>query len=194
MPTEVLNLNDPRVIRTRQLIINAFADLLRQKDFNSITISDITKKATINRSTFYAHFSDKYALVDGYLSNGFIDFIRKRVESNAILNEETIRNIVISLCEYHEASNKRCMKSYDAIAPLLEKNIKIQLANFISSLMSKSCIESDQRTLELAITMMTWSIYGVTFSWNMEGRAESPHEFAEKILPLLKGYIEPQTC
>ncbi|MFK0522039.1 TetR/AcrR family transcriptional regulator [Paenibacillus illinoisensis] len=187
---DILNPSDPRVIRTRNLIVDAFAYLLKIKDFNSITINDITNKATINRTTFYAHFPDKYALIDGYLSNSFIEFVYRRVESNATLNEETIKNIVISLCEFHEASNKRCMKSYDSISPHLEKNTKIQLENFLSQLLTKSCTESARRSLDLAITMLTWSIYGVTYRWNMDGRIESPQVLAEKILPMLKGYLE----
>ncbi len=63
--TEV-NPNDPRVVRTRQLIIDAFVDLLGKKDFYSITVSDISKQATINRATFYAHFTDKFALIDRF--------------------------------------------------------------------------------------------------------------------------------
>lgn len=190
---DILNQSDPRVVRTRNLIVDAFAYLLKIKDFNSITINDITNKATINRTTFYAHFPDKYALIDGYLTNGFIEFIYRRVESNATLNEETIKNIVISLCEFHEESNKRCVKSYDSISPHLEKNTKIQLENFLSQLLTKSCTESARRSLDLAITMLTWSIYGVTYRWNMDGRIESPQVLAEKILPMLKGYLDHKT-
>lgn len=190
MPTvSALNLNDPRVVRTRQLIIDAFTSLMNKQDFNSITISEIAKKATINRATFYAHFPDKYALIDGFLSNAFIDFVQKRINSNRNLDEETVKSIVVALCEYHEASNKRCMRGYDDIAPLVEKNIKIQLENFIAQLMNESCKQSDSRTREIAITMLTWSIYGITFSWNLEGRSETPNQFADRVMPLLKSFL-----
>lgn len=38
--------------------------LLKNSDFNSITIRKITEKAQVNRSTFYLHYQDKYDLVD----------------------------------------------------------------------------------------------------------------------------------
>jgi len=190
MTVSEINLNDPRVIRTRQLIIDAFDHLLGMKDFNSITVSDISKQATINRATFYAHFPDKYALIDGYLSSTFIDFVYSRVERNAELSEETIMNIVISLCEYHETSNKRCMKNYDTVASLVEKSIKAQLEIFILNLMIKDCEDTDRETLEIAANMLTWSIYGITYRWNLERKPEFPQDFAIKILPILKGYIE----
>lgn len=55
---------DPRTVRTRKLIVEAFNQLIISKSFEQITVKDITEQATINRATFYAHFVDKYALLD----------------------------------------------------------------------------------------------------------------------------------
>lgn len=54
---------DPRVLRTRKLIMDSFINLSEQKDFTDITIKDITTEAMINRATFYYHFEDKYDLL-----------------------------------------------------------------------------------------------------------------------------------
>ena len=50
---------DPRVKRTRGLILQAFGEILAEKGFHSLSVQDITEKAGINRATFYAHFEDK---------------------------------------------------------------------------------------------------------------------------------------
>ena len=55
---------DPRVKRTRQLLQRAFLELFEEKGIESIGIQEITDRATVNRATFYAHFPDKYALLD----------------------------------------------------------------------------------------------------------------------------------
>ncbi|MEH7175975.1 TetR/AcrR family transcriptional regulator, partial [Priestia megaterium] len=55
---------DPRIIRTRKLLMDAFIKVTRKKDFKDITIRDITDEATVNRATFYSHFQDKYDLMD----------------------------------------------------------------------------------------------------------------------------------
>lgn len=47
---------DPRFLRTRKLIMEAFMELVIEKEFKSITIKDITQRATVNRATFYYHF------------------------------------------------------------------------------------------------------------------------------------------
>ena len=62
---------DPRVTRTRQLILDAFMELLHEKSFEVITIQDIADGATINRVTFYAHFQDKFALLEYTIRSRF---------------------------------------------------------------------------------------------------------------------------
>ncbi|MFC5702640.1 TetR/AcrR family transcriptional regulator C-terminal domain-containing protein [Cohnella faecalis] len=49
---------DPRIIRTRQLIRDAFIDLLQEIELEKITVNRIAERATINRVTFYLHYRD----------------------------------------------------------------------------------------------------------------------------------------
>ncbi|MDN2453240.1 TetR/AcrR family transcriptional regulator [Lactobacillus sp. UCMA15818] len=62
--------SDKRIIKTERLIKSTFIDLLIQKDCSKITIKEICNKALISKSTFYAHYEDKYtllqALIDEY--------------------------------------------------------------------------------------------------------------------------------
>lgn len=51
-------------IRSKNLIRQAFLDLLNEKTFEKITATDIIKRADINRSTFYAHYPDARGLMD----------------------------------------------------------------------------------------------------------------------------------
>ena len=50
--------------RTKQLIQKSFMEILQNKSFDSITVGDIAKAASINRGTFYLHFLDKFDLLD----------------------------------------------------------------------------------------------------------------------------------
>ena len=51
-------------VRSRKLIRNAFKELLKEKSFEKITVTDIVKEADINRSTFYAHYPDVLGLIE----------------------------------------------------------------------------------------------------------------------------------
>ena len=54
---------DLRIIKTKKILFEALVTLMEQKDFEKIKISDICDQALINRSTFYAHYEDKYDLL-----------------------------------------------------------------------------------------------------------------------------------
>ena len=53
-----------RNTETRGLIKEAFTVLMKEKGFQTLTVSDITRKAGINRGTFYLHYVDKYDLLE----------------------------------------------------------------------------------------------------------------------------------
>lgn len=54
---------DPRVRRSRRALKEALLALLREKDFDAISVQDITGRAELNRATFYLHYQDKEELL-----------------------------------------------------------------------------------------------------------------------------------
>ncbi|MGU3647473.1 TetR/AcrR family transcriptional regulator [Staphylococcus saprophyticus] len=52
------------MVKTRKTINDRFYELFEQKDFDKITVKDITEHAQIGRKTFYLHYIDKYDLLD----------------------------------------------------------------------------------------------------------------------------------
>src|SRR5450631_2711875 len=66
--TTSVNPRDPRVKRTRQLLLQAFIALLEERhNLHSISVQEVAERATVNRATFYAHFEDKYALLQCWM-------------------------------------------------------------------------------------------------------------------------------
>ena len=50
--------------RSRRLIRNAFVALMAEKPLAKITVTDVVKRADINRGTFYAHYADTQAVIE----------------------------------------------------------------------------------------------------------------------------------
>lgn len=55
---------DPRIIRTKQLLRDALLDLIEEKGMEGINVRDLTKKAGLNRGTFYLHYRDIHDLLE----------------------------------------------------------------------------------------------------------------------------------
>lgn len=60
----IRNDRDLRVQRTRKLLREALLALLSEKSFSAITVDELTRRAMVNRASFYRHFHDKYELAE----------------------------------------------------------------------------------------------------------------------------------
>ena len=54
---------DLRQRRTRQSLVRALEELLAERTFQSLSVTDICQRAMVHRTTFYAHFNDKQELL-----------------------------------------------------------------------------------------------------------------------------------
>jgi len=90
---------DPRILRSRRMLMEALATLLTKKELDDISIQEIADEATLNRATFYLHYSDKNALLQAMTAARFSDLIARRgitfTDCNAAL-----RAIARGVCDY----------------------------------------------------------------------------------------------
>ncbi len=78
MPISDCQVRDPRIRRTRKLLQGALGKLMHTKSFDEISVQDITEEATVNRATFYDHYTDKFALLDAMVAGGFHEMLHER--------------------------------------------------------------------------------------------------------------------
>ena len=110
-------------IRSRKLIREAFIDLLNEKSLEKITVTDIVRRADINRGTFYAHYEDITAVVR-QIENGLIE------------------KLLESLGEYHyESFFQNPMHFLLKISGYLEEDIAIHRVLINSSRAEQFLIE-----------------------------------------------------
>lgn len=130
MAEKVKNL---RVTHTKQSLINAFFSLVDKKDFEKITIADITKGAKVNRATFYAHFEDKYDLIDYIMEDFATVSIENYVSETMIFNEENISQLILAVHDFYKEPNIECRSSYAGLAlPQMREKMLNELTNVLT--------------------------------------------------------------
>src|SRR6201996_7786669 len=90
---------DPRVLRSRQMLMEALLKLLDRKEFDDISIQEIADEATLNRATFYLHYTDKNALLQAMTAVRFRDLIARRGLSFSNC-DGALRAIALGVCDY----------------------------------------------------------------------------------------------
>ncbi|MDF2660771.1 MAG: hypothetical protein K0Q94_3562 [Paenibacillus sp.] len=179
---------DPRVLRTRQLILEAFYSLIPNKDIKDITIGDITKRATINRATFYAHYEDKYDLMEDALSKTFKEGLMQKLSCLTELNRVTLTSIIVTLCEFHTNFSKQCARSYEAMSPYIENKMIKLLKGVFQQLLSQRD-HMDEATARTMSAILSWIAYGTARDWSTDGRKITPERLAEQTVAVLSAAV-----
>lgn len=189
---------DPRIKRTRQLLQQALLDLMGETSFESITVKDIAERATINRVTFYAHFQDKYALLEYTVRQMIRQRLRSQVPEGAAYSPENLARLLLTVCEFLAEMESHCPPPHGQMDPLMEKQIKAELHEILEDWLAQMWPDESNRrtnlrgpTLEQAAMVATWSIYGAAMQWLQQERRKPAAEYVEQVLPLILGSLEP---
>lgn len=157
-----MNQNDPRVIRTKMLIQQTFFELLKKKDFDSITVQDIINTATINRTTFYAHYSDKYALLEELTSLAFEKSISENVVQSDVFTEDICRQLIEVTYKYILDFYRKCKFDSKSIGVLIDNKVKQILSRKTEEILLKTTSANDAAIIA---PMVSSSIYSASYSW-----------------------------
>src|SRR6202142_2898304 len=95
----VAEATDPRILRSRQMLMEALARLLDRKEFDGISVQEIADESTLNRATFYLHYADKNALLQAMTATRFRALIARRGLSFSNC-DGALRAIALGVCDY----------------------------------------------------------------------------------------------
>ncbi|AIQ11022.1 TetR/AcrR family transcriptional regulator [Paenibacillus durus] len=90
---------DRRILKTQEALKKAVIELMSEKNFDDITIQDLSDRANVSRGTIYLHYMDKFDLLDKLIEE-HIDELRKLCESACQLD---FIEATLIFCEYFES-------------------------------------------------------------------------------------------
>ncbi len=184
---------DPRVKRTRQLLQQALNELMAEKSFQTITVQDIAERATVNRATFYAHFADKYALLEYAIREQFRGRLRRTLPEGSPFSQENLARLILTVCEFLAEISGHCPPPRTQFEPLMEKQIKAEVYEVLRAWLAERPSSKSQphATPEQSAVITSWAIYGAAVQWNQRDQPEPAGEFTQQVLPLILAGLQP---
>lgn len=187
--------SDPRVKRTRQLLLQAFHELMEEKGFSAMSIQDITARATVNRGTFYAHFPDKYALLDVFMRDELHQAVESKLPSSARLGRTTLRLLIQTVSEHLSKLYNDCQPSdilYPFLQPVLGQALQEELTSLLLTWLKQERISKRIPVETMAVTT-SWAILGAVVQWCQEPKTLSADQMADQALMVLTEGLEGLT-
>src|ERR1700682_5578573 len=185
---------DPRVRRTRQLLQDALRRLLEQKEFDKITIQDITEAATLNRATFYAHYPDKFKLLEELIRVNFLQLLAQRNVRFDGTCSSAFKAIILAVSDYLAEVQKSLSSKQHQFEPFVEATVIDQIRQLLLYGFRKHPVER-RIPEEMIAATASWTVYGAAKHWVNTPDHVSAEEFVsvavDLVKPILMGGLEP---
>ncbi|CAG7644850.1 TetR/AcrR family transcriptional regulator [Paenibacillus allorhizosphaerae] len=177
---------DRRIGRSQKMLKQAFTDLMREKGFPSITIQDITDRADVNRSTFYAHFPDKYALLETAVREKFQRILESKLSPSARWEPAQLRILIQAVLEHYKSMSGRCYP-VDTVNPIFERTVQEELYSLLLHWLKRSRKEPNEWPFpaETLALMTSWAIFGAAADWSKGTRRLSVEQMTDHVLTVI---------
>lgn len=181
------NLNNSSV-KTRKLIRATFAEMLSEKrEISKISVTELTRRADINRGTFYSHYDDIYSVAEDYEN----DLIEKFFDNSRLLASSDFEKFINSFFSY--------IKENDENYKMLCRSDEMLFAvKRLALLSSNKCLElclNDRRLknrdfLELDITIFIEGLLMEYVKYCRGQSAVTPDQLKEYTLSWFEKFSE----
>jgi AcrR family transcriptional regulator len=176
---------DPRIRRTRHLLQDALHRLLKEKEFDKISVQDITEAATLNRATFYAHYPDKFALLEEFVRVSFLRLLEQRNVHFDGKCSSAFRAIILAVCDYLTEVEASLSSKQHQFQPFLQATVIDQVRLVLLGGFQKHPMERSIPP-ELIAATASWAIYGAVKQWVNGPDRVAQEEFVTLALELVQ--------
>lgn len=170
---EAINSNeDRRIKRTKKALRESLFKLLKEKNINQITVTQLTKLADINRSTFYIYYTDIFDMLDKIQDEIYQAFVLNLARFSGDVNK------VEDLICFCESFLNFCKENYELCRFVTRNDCNNQLADRIKEAVRNMIPDSekhfDKRDPRYYLTTFALSgMLGVILGW-VEDSMEIP--------------------
>ncbi len=180
--------DDPRSKRTRRLLQQALSELMTEKKFSEISVQDITAKAEINRATFYAHFDDKYELLNAGIRETFKSLVNEKLPAEPTFTLGNLRILALTAHQYLANFSGHCASAaFKTDEGLMVQQVHREMHAIILDWLRRTPAAYPTATsIEITATVISWAIFGTLIEVAFNSRKISSDQLITQVLALLE--------
>ncbi|MBB6734701.1 TetR/AcrR family transcriptional regulator [Cohnella zeiphila] len=188
-----VNANDPRVKRTRDLLIRSFQELLEEtNNVYSISVQDITKRASVNRATFYDHFDDKYAFLEQWMRIKFKQMLESKLKDASILDMNGLHAVILAVYQFLDRFRRNFAPADGRFEPLFEAAMQKELFHLLIQWLSEvSGSEVASEVRNATAVCVSWSIFGSALQWSRQPERCDMESSVRNVMVVIAASLAP---
>lgn len=160
-------------------IEKAFFDLMAEKDYADITVTDVIKKAQVSRASFYRHFSSTSEIIDNGMKRMFGRYTETILPTLISSDEKKMREFLYTYAD----KNLEMQRAMAAFLPLNSAVIYSRAMNYLQDdVLPNVGLPADEK---YRLSARTGVINNILAQWIAGGRKES----TEEIVDCIMGYL-----
>ncbi|MCL2137728.1 MAG: TetR/AcrR family transcriptional regulator [Coriobacteriia bacterium] len=179
---------DERSVITEESLKIALLQQMEQLGFQKITVSSLTAKAGVNRTTFYLHYADKYDLLDqvenellGYIRESLPTSLKGVIESRSprkLINEVLLK--VLNFIKEHEFE-------FTVLLGLMgDPGFAVKYEQMINDAFTSEQLPfTAAMPIEYLVAVVSGAHISIIRAWLLRGMQESPEEMAGIVTGLI---------
>jgi AcrR family transcriptional regulator len=138
---------------------------MQTKSFDEISVQDITEAATVNRATFYDHYTDKFALLEALVAGGFHELLYARQVRYDTGCPAALGAIVLAACDYltQVHAGGACDRQ-TAFEPMMDAAIVAAIRRLLMEGLQRAELAT-ALPLEMVAASVSWAICGGVKQW-----------------------------
>jgi AcrR family transcriptional regulator len=188
---------DRRVVRTKALLKSALRELMAHKAIDSITIQEISRVSTVNRATFYKHYVDKRALLEGVFQEDLHTLLEERTREMKELDRKFIRQIILAVSEFLlRMSHSRPKEHHVFVSPVQRTVQQMIVDRLLLAIGAGKAKQEGMLKIRVKAAMAGSAIYAAVSQWvelslqkKLERKEATIENLVDKILDPIAGLI-----
>ncbi|MGC4045544.1 MAG: TetR/AcrR family transcriptional regulator [Armatimonas sp.] len=178
---------DPRVRRTRQLLGDAFRSLMAERQFAQISVQDITERATVNRATFYAHYTSKEELGASVIQEDLLCALADKFSACPTFSAEDLTKMAVAIFEFVGKLSPQCAIHAAQLHSNVGQALQQGIYELVLGWLSRSSGYKQRfpgTPKETIATVLAWGLYGGALKWSSSTRRPPAEQACQEIVAM----------